>query len=234
MKTASASQINAGEEKWPGSRTESDPSPPQTRVETFALAAWALGVIGLLGCGVFVLDDSRKVLFLNSLAADLLGDGLAIRGKRLVAMDRQSDDQLLTLLRLAANSRQGSSAMASAAIRRPSKLPLVVQSMKIEAAVQSAFNSGTWLLVVSDPELRAGPSPDLVAQLFGLTPAELEVAVGIARGKKLAEIAADQGIKVGTVRAHSKVVFSKTNTRGQAELAALLARLEAHRLSCGS
>jgi DNA-binding CsgD family transcriptional regulator len=115
--------------------------------------------------------------------------------------------------------------LGSVAIRRPSKLPLVARTMRIETAVQPAFSGATRLLIVSDPELRVAPAADLVHQLFELTPAELQLAIAIARGSKLAEIAADQGIKVGTVRAHLKSVFAKTNTRGQAELTALLARL---------
>lgn len=43
----------------------------------------------------------------------------------------------------------------------------------------------------------------------------------------MAEIAAGRDIKIGTVRAHLKAVFSKTGTRGQVELAALLARVAA-------
>jgi DNA-binding CsgD family transcriptional regulator len=95
----------------------------------------------------------------------------------------------------------------------------------IETGIQSMLNSGTRLLVVSDPELRLGPSPDLLGSIFRLTPAEVQVALGVARGKKLAEIAADHGNKVGTVRTHAKAVFAKTGTRGQAELAALVGRL---------
>src|SRR5712692_2826639 len=38
-------------------------------------------------------------------------------------------------------------------------------------------------------------------------------------------IAADRGIEIGTVRAHTKTVFSKTRTRGQAELTGPLTRL---------
>ncbi len=62
-------------------------------------------------------------------------------------------------------------------------------------------------------------------RMFALTRAEAEVAIGIACGRRVAEIAVDRGVKVETVRTHSKTVFGKTRTRGQAELAALLARL---------
>src|SRR5215469_14571150 len=75
---------------------------PPPREKFAALAAWALGVIGFVGLGVFALDDWRKVLSVNSVALSLLGEGLAIRGERLVALDRTSDGQLTALIGLAA------------------------------------------------------------------------------------------------------------------------------------
>ncbi len=64
-----------------------------------------------------------------------------------------------------------------------------------------------------------------MTQAFGLTEAEADVAIGIVSGKSLAEIAAERGIKIGIVRARSKTVFAKTQTRGQAELTGVLTRL---------
>jgi DNA-binding CsgD family transcriptional regulator len=64
-----------------------------------------------------------------------------------------------------------------------------------------------------------------MAQAFGLTSVEAEIAIGVGSGKTLAEIADEHAMKVGTVRAYSKRVFSKTYTRGQPELAALVTRL---------
>jgi DNA-binding CsgD family transcriptional regulator len=51
------------------------------------------------------------------------------------------------------------------------------------------------------------------------------VEIAVSAGRTLAQIAADRGIKIGTVRAHTKIVFSKTHTRGQAELTGVLTRL---------
>jgi DNA-binding CsgD family transcriptional regulator len=70
-----------------------------------------------------------------------------------------------------------------------------------------------------------GPSSDILMLAFRLTRAEAAVAIGIAGGKTLAQIAADRGLKIGTVRAYSKAVFSKTGTRGQAGLTGVLTRL---------
>jgi len=65
----------------------------------------------------------------------------------------------------------------------------------------------------------------MLTDMFGLTPAEASVAIGIVGGKHLAEIAAARGVKTGTVRVHSKTVFAKTRTRGQVELATLVTRV---------
>jgi len=196
--------------------------PAQIRTGEYTLPACMLSVIGFMHCGGFLLDDTRKVLSCNSIAAHHLGDGLIVRGERLMAMDRESDDRLQSLLGLGSEPPEGPD--ASAALRRHSRLPLVVRVLRLDAVVRQACNAAS-LLLVMDPEVRQAPSPDLLCRMFGLTPAEVRIAIGIAGGKSLAEIAADHGLKIGTVRFHSKAVFAKTHTRGQAELAVLLTRL---------
>jgi len=59
---------------------------------------------------------------------------------------------------------------------------------------------------------------------FMLTPAEVQIALGIAEGKTLAAIAKMRGVAVSTARGQLKSVFVKTGTHRQAELVALLAR----------
>ena len=60
---------------------------------------------------------------------------------------------------------------------------------------------------------------------FHLTPAEVRIALGIARGESLATIAIANGTSVETVRTQLKSVFNKTGTHRQAELAVLIGRL---------
>ena len=89
----------------------------------------------------------------------------------------------------------------------------------------SSLRSPGLLLLVLDPELWPEPRHEMLAQAFGSTPAEADVAIGIATGRTLAQIAVDRHVKIGTVRAHLKTVFSKTYTRGQADLTRILTRL---------
>jgi DNA-binding CsgD family transcriptional regulator len=57
---------------------------------------------------------------------------------------------------------------------------------------------------------------------FDLTPAEAQIALGIAGGKTLAAIAEARSVSVSTAREQLKSVFVKTGTHRQAELVALL------------
>ena len=68
-----------------------------------------------------------------------------------------------------------------------------------------------------------------VRRVYELTPKEAELAAGLAAGRSLATIAAEDGIARSTLRSRLEVVFLKTGTHRQAELVALLK--SAHLLS---
>lgn len=59
---------------------------------------------------------------------------------------------------------------------------------------------------------------------YGLTPAEIRIALALAEGRQLAQIAADLNISRTTVAFHMRNIFQKTRTSRQAELVALLLR----------
>lgn len=68
-------------------------------------------------------------------------------------------------------------------------------------------------------------NPTLLQALFGLSPAEARIAIGVAEGGSLPELAARAEVTHATVRSQLRSVFDKTGVRRQSELAALLARL---------
>jgi DNA-binding CsgD family transcriptional regulator len=57
---------------------------------------------------------------------------------------------------------------------------------------------------------------------FRLTPAEAQIALGIADGKTLAAIAEGRRVSVSTARGQLKSVFAKIGAHRQAELVTLL------------
>ena len=61
--------------------------------------------------------------------------------------------------------------------------------------------------------------------MFGLTAAEAQVAIDIAAGRSVEDIAASRSVTRNTVRSQLKSIFDKTNTHRQLQLATLVAGL---------
>jgi hypothetical protein len=170
------------------------------RPEGLAVPACVLHVFESFGCGGFLLDRERRLLFLNPTGVECLGDGLMMRGKQVAAMDRESDVRMQSLIGAALNSTDGTCGSASVWLRRHSTLPLAVRIVRLEDVARPALKGASLLLVTFDPERCRPPPPEMLTDVFGLTPAEASVATGIAGGRHLAEIAAGRGVKIGTVR----------------------------------
>lgn len=62
----------------------------------------------------------------------------------------------------------------------------------------------------------------MLSEIFGLTPAETEVAIGISLGESLERLAEGKRISINTVRSHLQKVFEKTGVSKQLELARLV------------
>jgi len=78
------------------------------------------------------------------------------------------------------------------------------------------------IIFVSDPESEIGPEHDVLARLFGLTPAESKLAASLMQGRSLEESASELSIMRETARTHLKRIFDKTSTQRQGELIRLL------------
>ena len=76
-------------------------------------------------------------------------------------------------------------------------------------------------------DLRSPLRPDTtrLSVAFGLTQAEAKLATQLGIGIGIDAAAVSLGVSRETARSQLKAVFAKTNTRRQAELAALVARL---------
>jgi DNA-binding CsgD family transcriptional regulator len=64
----------------------------------------------------------------------------------------------------------------------------------------------------------------LLAEAYGLTPTEVQVALRLGR-ESLSIAATALGITMNTLKTHARRVYAKTGARGQADLTRLLASL---------
>ena len=69
------------------------------------------------------------------------------------------------------------------------------------------------------------PAIDAIGALFGLTPAEKNVAAHIVAGRRAAEISKLNDASENTVRSHIRALFDKTRTRDQRDLITLIKEL---------
>jgi DNA-binding CsgD family transcriptional regulator len=67
--------------------------------------------------------------------------------------------------------------------------------------------------------------------MFGLTPAEACLAVGLASGKRIEDIAEERGVRMPTLRTQMRGILHKTGTRRQADLIRLIVGLPAVRIA---
>ena len=76
--------------------------------------------------------------------------------------------------------------------------------------------------VLSDPEFREVSITDVLTDIYGLTPAEGELAQLLAQGRSLEEAAQIRGVTLNTARSQLKQVFAKTDTNRQGQLLQLV------------
>ena len=81
------------------------------------------------------------------------------------------------------------------------------------------------LVLVVDPAMRSIVDPGLVGAVLGLTPAESQIAVLLARNRTIRDIAAATGRSEGTVRWHAKRTLGKLGLSRQVELVQLVMSL---------
>jgi DNA-binding CsgD family transcriptional regulator len=185
-----------------------------------------LDAFSRLGLSAIVLDHDGRVVELNDEAKKYLGSCIRIVDGRLVGVDRQSSEQLQSLIATAAQP-QGPGAGQDSFVLLPGLgvRPVIAYATSIPSVRnQEAVVLGIIILLVSQDSHRE-PDRRLLEALFAFTPAELRLAVALARGLDLQSIAQTRNTTVGTLRVHLKSIFEKTNTSRQAELILLLARL---------
>ncbi len=179
-----------------------------------------------IAVGVFLIDSERKVLFRNRRAEELLAeaDGISISREGLLRGEKPQQTQALrdivdtAIAKATAGDRQASEAVALS--RNSGRRALFAVACPLGRGPARAGEPVVGLFV-TDPERRLSAAAEAVAQLYGLSPAETRLALALARGLRLDEIAEEFGISRNTVSYTLKNLFRKTETDRQADLISL-------------
>ena len=204
------------------------------RVRQALVTAEALGtsVTDLLDTprlGVLYLDRGGRIVEANDRARRMLrhGDGLADRGGELRARVPADQTRLAQLLAGALPPAGAVPVSGSMTLRRTSvALPFVVHVKPVEVR-QPDFGAQrvAALVLVVEPGRRQRLDPILVAATLGLTPVESQIAVWLAEGRSVHDIAAALGRSPGSIYWHLQQAYQKHGLRRQTDLVRLVLSL---------
>ena len=179
--------------------------------------------------GVLELDRRGRILAGNDRARSLLrhGDGLLDRNGMLRA--RAPADQV-RLERLVGDALPASGAVAvsgSMVLRRSSVVPPFVVHVKPVGGPQPDHGARhvAALVLIVEPGRPHRINPGLVATTLELTPAETQVAVGLAEGNSVRDMADATGHTKAAIYWHLQQIYQKHSISRQADLVRLVLSL---------
>jgi DNA-binding CsgD family transcriptional regulator len=171
--------------------------------------------------GVLFLDSKGSILFANRAAEEILSAqrGLRRANGSLHAERAEEIERLHALIAVADGAPGGAIAHPVAFSRRDAHLPLIGFVLPL---ARSADQEPAAILFLTDPDCEYRVREDALQLQFGLTRAEIAIALAILRGDGLAAAARRLGVFATTARTHLDNVFRKTGTRRQAQLVRLI------------
>ena len=176
--------------------------------------------------GVLHLDRRGRILAVNDPARSLLRHGEELSDADGVLQAREPDDQR-RLARLVADALPTSNAVAvsgSMRLGRSSELPPLGVHVKPMGVPQPDYGARhvAALVLIVEPGSLPRIDPGLVAAILGLTPAESQVAVWLAEGKSVRDMATATGLTEGAIYWHLKQIYRKLPISRQVDLVRLV------------
>ena len=170
---------------------------------------------------VLLTDHAGRIVFANAGAEALLaqGDGLVSRLGALRAVGPLAGRLEAALAKAAAPAPRADAIL----LPRPSgrgALRIVVTPHRAVGALP-----GRALVMIEDPSVGNGDAGERLRLLFGLSPAEVDLAIRLSEGQTLADIAEARQVLASTVRTQMNTLMAKTGARRQSDLVALVNRL---------
>jgi DNA-binding CsgD family transcriptional regulator len=166
-----------------------------------------------LDCAYLVVDQHQKILEANAAAQRMLDQAVGL------AADEFRRYQFIREIinRCGIGLKFGALIWIATSGNRDIVTPLA----QIEGF--TADHTATILLI--DLDVFSAPNPTTLKRLFGLTFAECRLAFHLAQGRTPKEVARLLGVSRATIGSQLGALFSKTHTKRQAELVALLGRI---------
>ena len=198
----------------------------QALVGAGALSSSVIGLLDNAAIGVIQLDGRGRIVAANDRARAVLqhGDGLSDGGGVLRA-DVPSDNVRLGRLVADAVPFAGVAVGGSMLVGRGADAAPFVVHVRPAPAPQTNYgaqNVSALVLIVEPGRRQPRIDPAVVAATLGLTAAESQVAVCLAEGRSVRDIAVATGRKESSIHWHLKQIYHKRGFSRQADLVRLV------------
>jgi DNA-binding CsgD family transcriptional regulator len=173
----------------------------------------ALDLVDRLPFGVILTHRHGRIIEMNSRASILVAgeNGLRVVDGKITAAACLAAAALQRAIDAAVDPPGGKSS------REPRvTVPVMYTHGTIQVVVSPGIHPGMAVLFLFGPG-RFAAEVTVLMDLYGLTPAEAQVACRLAAGESPAKIGNDVGTTLNTVRTHIRRIFTKTGCRTQAE-----------------
>jgi DNA-binding CsgD family transcriptional regulator len=201
------------------------------RLDTLGLhAATMQAAWDRLPYGILILDAGGRIRWSNRAGEAIIADNdsIGVRGLTLYAAAADIDAQLQRLIGESARIGLDDGLRSGEALQVPRKPParplsILVSPLRIhESASYLVPPSPAVMVLIVDPDHRRELPPAVLMRLFQLTRTEAALAIRIAAGTSLKQVADELAIAPTTARLHLQRVLRKTGTHRQSELVRLL------------
>ena len=182
--------------------------------------------------GVMFTDKDGRVIETNQAAERILrlADGLTIRNG-LICARRSFETAKLTELIAHATAATGSHPSAGCLlIGRDGGRPAYIVRIAPVTAGLGGYDLPMVMVLVSAPDDHRVSESEL-AELYGLSPAECRLAIAVAFGKRLTELAGEFGVQITTLRTQLSSILKKCEVERQSDLVRLISNIPVVRLT---
>ena len=175
---------------------------------------------------VFLVNQRGAIMRANAAGERMLETATAVRKEagRLRFVQGRAQSWFIDAL----GARRGENGPKSAmfGFRHGSDTPIVVAVKAVGSGAPGAGEQPCAAVHVVDPTVGLEIDGVKLAAMLGLTRAEAALAAALARGRSMQEAAKDAYVSMNTVRTHLRHSLEKTGCHRQAELVALVLRMQ--------
>ncbi|MDK2761968.1 MAG: helix-turn-helix transcriptional regulator [Sphingopyxis sp.] len=180
------------------------------------------GALDCVGLPIFICDGAGAVKGMTTEAESLLSDGIfrVIDGKIGLVHPHDNAALLRGFARCRRDRRDFETLMFKGDGRR---MPVIVDLCQIPPQRWGLTLGSQFLIIVRSGRRWHDSARTILGITFGLSAAEIDVALALARGETRDEIAAARDTSVQTVKSQLKSIFAKVGISREVELTAMFA-----------